>query len=169
MPSLLCRCGYRHNLTPIPDDGFQVLPDWATAKLLYSMDTQPEDWEFQELHRTVVTRLYVCPNCEAVMWNRAHDGHYSTYLPSEQLIRIFADLDDRDPLDGIWLRHPRTLADIETQHLMTKSGNWIVVHNDHDEVYAQIELAVDDDGEPIADAWVARPLKPSDVARLRLP
>ncbi|GIL31033.1 hypothetical protein NUM_62870 [Actinocatenispora comari] len=27
MPKLACRCGYVHNLSPIPDDGLQVLPD----------------------------------------------------------------------------------------------------------------------------------------------
>ena len=64
---LACRCGYIHNLSPIPDDGFQVLPDWATDRLLYTMETKPEDWEISDLRRTALSRLYLCPNCEAVI------------------------------------------------------------------------------------------------------
>ncbi len=167
MPKLPCRCGYVHNLSPIPDDGFQVLPDWATSKLLYTLETKPEDWEIDELRRTALSRLYACPNCEAIMWDGAGDGRYKTYVPSERLIRIYADLDDRDPLGRIWLRHARTVADIEAQHLLAAPGVYIAVQNDRQEIYACLEWALDDAGNLIYDAWVARPLGPEEVAELR--
>lgn len=167
MPKLPCRCGYVHNLSQIPDDGFQVFPDWATDKLLYTRDTRPEDWEVAELRRTALARLYSCPNCEAVMWNRAMDGQYRIYVPSHGPIRIYADLDDRDRLGGIRLRHPRTLADIAARHLLMRPGLPVVVHDDQQEIYAQleyaladeqVELALDDADDGVPEAMVARPL-----------
>jgi len=135
--------------------------------LLYTLETKPEDWEIDELRRTALSRLYSCPNCEAIMWDRAGGGHYTTYLPSERLIRIYADLDDRDPLGRIWLRHARTVADIEAQHLLAAPGVYVAVHNDRQEIYACLEWALDDAGNLIYDAWVARPLGPEEVAGLR--
>jgi hypothetical protein len=163
MPKLACRCGFVHNLSPIPDDGFQVLPDWASDRLLYASQPRPEDWEIGELRRTALSRLYLCPNCEAIMWDRAGDGHFITYLRRDALIRIFADLDDRDPLGRVWLRHPRTLADIQSQHLLVRPGVYVVVHNDRDEIYACLEWAVDKVGNIIADACVARPLPQDEI------
>jgi hypothetical protein len=157
MPKLACRCGYVHNLSPIPDDGYQVLPDWATDKLLYTDETQPEDWEIDHLRQSALSRLYVCPNCEAIVWDRAGDGHFVTYLQAEGLIRVFVDLSDRDPLGGIRLCHPRTLADIQRQRLLLRSGVWIVVHDDVDEIDAHVEQELDDNDKAIVDAWVARP------------
>ncbi|MBO0868169.1 MAG: hypothetical protein J2P15_06350, partial [Micromonosporaceae bacterium] len=154
-------------LSPIPDDGYQVLPDWATEKLLYTLETKPEDWEIEQLRQTALSRLYLCPNCEAIMWDRAGDGHFTTYTPTERFIRIYADLDDRDPLGGIRLRHPRTLADIQQQHLLLRPGMYLVVHNDREEIYAHLEWALDEASHLIPNAWVARPYEQHEVAQLR--
>lgn len=167
MPKLGCRCGYVHDLSPIPDEGFRVLPDWATDRLLYTLETKPEDWEIDELRRAALTRLYVCPNCEAIMWDRAGGGEYESYVPCERLIRIFADLEDRDPLGRIRLRHPQTLAEIEAQHVLMRPYVYLVVHDDRQEIYAHVAWAVDHAGNPVPDSWVARPLEPQEVARLR--
>jgi hypothetical protein len=144
-----------------------VLPDWATDKLLYTLETRPEDWEIDELRRTAPTRLYVCPNCEAILWDRAGSGEYESYVPCERLIRIFADLQDRDPLGGIRLRRPRTLADIEAQHVLMRPGVYLVVHDDRQEIYGHMAWAVDHAGNPVPDAWVARPLESQEAAGLR--
>lgn len=101
------------------------------------------------------------------MWDRAGDGHYRTFVPCERPIRIYADLDDRDPLGRIWLRHARTLAGIEAQHLLPRPGIYLVVHDDRDEIYACLEWAVDDAGDIMPEAWVARPLDPEEMAGLR--
>jgi len=131
------------------------------------LETKPEDWEIQELRQSALSRLYVCPNCEAIMWDSAGDGRFKTYLPDEGLMRIFADLADRDPLGGIRLQQPQTLADIERRRLLLRPGVYLVVHDDTEEVYAHLELAVDEVGDLIADAWVARPLDQDEVAQLR--
>jgi hypothetical protein len=167
MPKLPCWCGYVHNLSAIPDDGFQVLPDWATDKLLYASVPALDDREIDDLRRTALSRLYLCPNCEAIMWDRAGDDHFTTYLRRERLIRIFADLGDRDPLGGIWLRHPRTLVDLEREHLLLHAGGYLVVHNDYDGVYACLGSAFDETEAVVPDAWVARPLDEDTTARLR--
>lgn len=167
MPKLPCRCGYVHNLSAIPDDGFQVLPDWATDRLLYVSTPPLDDWQLDDLRRTALSRLYLCPNCEAIMWDRAGDDHFATYVRCERLIRIFADFDDRDPLGGIWLRHPRALAELEREHLLLHAGGYLIVHNDRDEVYACLGVAVDETEAPIADAWVARPLDEDTTTQLR--
>lgn len=144
-----------------------MLPDWATDKLLYTLETRPEDWEIDELRRIALTRMYACPNCEAVMWDRAGGGRYESYVPCGRLIRIFADLEDRDPLGGIWLRHPQTLADIEAQHVLMRPDVYLVVHDDRQEIYAHVAWAVDHAGDPVPEAWVARPLASQEVVRLR--
>jgi hypothetical protein len=92
MPKLSCRCGYVHNLSPIPDDGFQVFPDWATDKLLYADETRTDEWEIRDLHQTALSRLYSCPHCEAIMWDKAGDGK----LPHLCAVRA-ADQDLRRP------------------------------------------------------------------------
>ncbi|WP_238008381.1 hypothetical protein KZZ52_23360 [Dactylosporangium sp. AC04546] len=166
MPKLACRCGYIHNLSPIPDDGFQVLPDWATDKLLYA-DATTEEWEARQLREAALSRLYSCPNCEAIMWDKAGDGHFRTFVPCERMIRIFADLADRDELGGIRLRHPRTMADVERQHLLLRHGGYVVVHDGHDEVYTCLNEPRDENGEPVDGTWIAHPLDDSDVARIR--
>ena len=53
MPKLPCRCGYVHYLSAMPGDGFQVLPDWATDKLLYTSASALDDWECH--HRRSMT------------------------------------------------------------------------------------------------------------------
>jgi hypothetical protein len=59
------------------------------------------------------------------------------------------------------------VADLEREHLLLYVGGYLVVHNDHDEVYACLDLAIDDSEVAVADAWVARPLGADTTARLR--
>ncbi len=126
-----------------------------------------EAWEIDDLHRTALSRLYLCPNCEAIMWDTTGDGDFTTYLPDNRLIRIYADLEDRDSLGGVWLRHPRTLIDIERQHLLLQPGVYIIIHNDDVEMYAHLQWALDDDGNLIPDAYVARPADQDEITRLQ--
>ena len=51
------------------------------------METKPEDWEIQELRQLALSRLYVCPNCEAIMWDSAGDGRFKTYLPENARVK----------------------------------------------------------------------------------
>ncbi|SNT41013.1 hypothetical protein SAMN05421812_105387 [Asanoa hainanensis] len=162
MPNLPCRCRYVHDLSPIPDDGFQVLPDWATGKLLFTDAATTDEWELQQVRTAALTRLYSCPNCEAVMWDKAGNDEYTTYVPCKRLIRIYADLADRDEDGGVRLRHARTLEDLQRQRLLLQHGGYIVVHDGHDEVYVCLDEPSDDGG-----TWIARPIDDAVVADLR--
>lgn len=70
-------------------------------------------------------------------------------------------------VQGIRLRHPATIADIQRQHLLLRAGGYLVVHDDHEEIYAHLQHALDEAGEPIPDEWIARPLNQDEVAELR--
>jgi hypothetical protein len=163
MPKLPCRCGYVHNLSNIPDDGYRVLSAFALDRLLSMTERQAEDWEVLDLLRTDVTSLYSCPNCEALLWERANDGYFMQYAPMTGYLRIFADLGDRDHLGNVWLRHPRTLADVQAQRVLLRPGVYVIVHDDHEEIYARLEPAVDEAGGEIPDAWVAWPLEGDEL------
>jgi hypothetical protein len=101
------------------------------------------------------------------MWNKAGDGDYRTFVPCERLIRIFADLTDRDELGGIRLCHAQTVVDVVRQHLLLHHGAYVVVHDGHSEVYACVNESQDKNGQPIEGRWIARPLDDGEVARIR--
>lgn len=64
MPKLPCRCGYVHNLSPIPDDGFQVFPEVHGAYLVvhdgreevYACLEEPQDEQGAPVAGTWVAR-----------------------------------------------------------------------------------------------------------------
>jgi hypothetical protein len=85
---------------------------------------------------------------------------------SERLIRIYADLGDRDQLGRVRLRQARTLAEIKAWRLLPRAGTYFVVHDDREEIYASLELAVDDGGNLMPESWVARPLSPQELGEL---
>ena len=58
------------------------------------------------------------------------------------------------------LRHPHTIRDIEAQYRMVKSGAFAVVHDDHEELTAHIEQAVD--GNDRRRTRASRPPQESD-------
>jgi DNA-directed RNA polymerase subunit RPC12/RpoP len=68
MPKLGCPCGFVHNLTPMPDDGWVTIPD-------ADMDG-PED-------RKRRGSLYECPQCGRIMWRKPGSGGYDIFLPAE--------------------------------------------------------------------------------------
>ena len=80
MPKLVCPCGFVHDLSPIPDDGWITIRDADFEALVESERAQPgaakgEPSAFVEL----TGRLYECPECGRVMWER----------PDGQTFRIF--------------------------------------------------------------------------------
>ncbi|KQO37017.1 hypothetical protein ASF19_20585 [Acidovorax sp. Leaf84] len=64
MPKLACPCGYVHNLSPIPDDGWVVLRD-RDADARSQADVE--------------SRLYECPDCNRLMWQRPGDDLFTIY------------------------------------------------------------------------------------------
>lgn len=89
MPKLACPCGFVHNLSPIPDDGWLTIPDRAYEPLMEAearggaldenMDTAAD-----KIYRESVGRLYECPKCARLMWEK----------PNESVFRVFEPMKD---------------------------------------------------------------------------
>jgi hypothetical protein len=99
MPKLQCPCGFVHDLTPIPDDGWLTLPDREYEQimdaeqqrsLLHSAKPGTREWERLGIaDRQViqpVRHLYECPQCGRLMWQDpwgAEPRGYRVYRPDE--------------------------------------------------------------------------------------
>jgi len=69
MPKVRCPCGFLHDLSPIPDDGWLTIRDKDYADLYPSESSSPEDRlaAWSELHKRA-GGMYVCPQCSRLMW-----------------------------------------------------------------------------------------------------
>ncbi|QDU86797.1 hypothetical protein Pla175_01490 [Pirellulimonas nuda] len=96
MPKLLCPCGYVHNLSPIPDDGWQTIPDTSFDDVLdaeialqtldetqtpFSTDTHQKH---TQLIASNVGLLYECPKCLRIMWKKPLANEFVIYIIDEQ-------------------------------------------------------------------------------------
>lgn len=80
MPKLACPCGHAHNLSPIPDHGWQTGLDseWeAIVEREYAIHHQNVD----DSAPSALGRLYECPNCGRLMWQRPGDPMFRSYTP----------------------------------------------------------------------------------------
>jgi hypothetical protein len=79
MPKLLCRCGFVHNMSPIPDRGYVVVldEDYETLTKVEAerQRTDLHDANAEErlcaLDREVsrlTARVYECPHCRRLAW-----------------------------------------------------------------------------------------------------
>jgi hypothetical protein len=68
MPKLGCPCGFIHDLTPIPDDGWVTIPDADMDK--------PDDGRRRG-------RLYECPHCGRILWRKPGGERFEIFLPAE--------------------------------------------------------------------------------------
>jgi hypothetical protein len=94
MPKLACPCGYVHNLSPVPDEGFRVVRDRDYDELIeaervcealwHAAEGTPE-WEtVGEKNRFIydaVSSLYECPECGRLMWERERGKPFRVFLP----------------------------------------------------------------------------------------
>jgi len=71
MPKLGCPCGYTHNLTPIPDNGFRIVSD------LQFIDMPKHTWD--------LGMLYVCPECKRMLVSmpESKDAAFLSYVLEE--------------------------------------------------------------------------------------
>ncbi len=93
MPKLLCPCGYTHDLSPIPDDGWITIRDRdyemcvsAEVELHKHSANDPDDKKYNELMATIINNqglLYLCPNCHRIMWRRENSEKYDIYAPEK--------------------------------------------------------------------------------------
>ena len=74
VPKVVCPCGFVHDLSPIPDDGWLTIRDRDHNALLPPEPAQQPDgsevvWRMLEMSG----RLYECPRCGRLMWTRPGD------------------------------------------------------------------------------------------------
>ena len=92
MPKLKCKCGYVHNLSPIPDEGWLTIQDKEYENLLEAekkrkkLSSAKENTEsFKNLNKadgviqSVTGVLYECPDCKALMWEKPGENKFTVY------------------------------------------------------------------------------------------
>jgi hypothetical protein len=80
MTKLQCPCGHVHDLSPIPDDGWVIVADRDYEALVEAERRQAAGGEGgPEAFVRLTGRLYECPACGRIMWER----------PDEKAFRIF--------------------------------------------------------------------------------
>ncbi len=77
MPKLTCKCGYVHNLSPIPDEGWITVLDKDYEQLIEA-ETDPENDSFYVANTGVI---YECPECKRIMWEKPGKKIFITYVP----------------------------------------------------------------------------------------
>ena len=95
MPKLVCPCGFVHNLSLVPDDGWITIRDRddeavqnakirmyeiAGHKVPASDDPNVDEWD--KLGRYIAEKtglLYKCPECKRLMWREAYGDSYTVY------------------------------------------------------------------------------------------
>jgi hypothetical protein len=93
MSKLWCRCGYGHDLAPIPDAGWLTVRDADYDRLLDAEDlcdqlaaraggTDSADFALAEQSVAELTGLlYECPRCGRVLWKPPGAGDFRCYAP----------------------------------------------------------------------------------------
>lgn len=101
MPKLACPCGFIHDLSPIPDDGWRAIRDkdleaYFRHDRAYSegfdatkveAEREASDAGCSEKAR-MTTLLYDCPRCGRIMWRKERGGSYHIYLPEAEATRV---------------------------------------------------------------------------------
>jgi hypothetical protein len=81
MPKIGCICGFVHNLSPIPDDGWVAVRDRDYEKLVAAWVALSKEEgsvaEAPQQHYTTIAdttvRLYECPECGVLAWLTQRD------------------------------------------------------------------------------------------------
>ena len=93
MSTLWCRCGYGHDLAPIPDAGWLTVRDADYDRLLeaeHACDelaarpggTDSADFAAAEQSVADLTGLlYECPRCGSLLWKPPGEAEFRHYTP----------------------------------------------------------------------------------------
>jgi hypothetical protein len=76
MPKLACPCGFVHNLSPIPDDGWVTVRDADLEGLLTAEPRASQD-PAKLSPRQLYGSLYECPRCGRDMWEKPGEGTFA--------------------------------------------------------------------------------------------
>lgn len=87
MPKLLCPCGFVHDLSPIPDDGWITIRDrdyeqfqeLEVKKAEPGIPTERVD-EFIGTVIGLIGSLYTCPDCSRIMWKQPGEEDYRIFV-----------------------------------------------------------------------------------------
>jgi hypothetical protein len=80
MPKLRCPCGFVHDLSPIPDDGWLTILTREFDAMI--PDTKSASVDGVLLWRELLQRsglLYECPKCGRIMWEKPGAKLFSIY------------------------------------------------------------------------------------------
>ncbi len=100
MPKLVCPCGFIHDLSPIPDDGWMTIADRRYEEVIDAEirrheiteggplpgNDHPHADEYDEMTGIVAGEpglLYECRECGRLMWRKPGDEEYRVFKPDE--------------------------------------------------------------------------------------
>ena len=94
MPKLRCPCGFVHDLSPIPDDGWLTIADvdyekvvnaeicrGGTNKARRPNNVTPDISEYDKAVVDNTGLLYECLSCGRLMWQKPSSKKYRVFLP----------------------------------------------------------------------------------------
>jgi len=92
LPKLQCKCGYVHNLSPIPDEGWRTVLDKEYENLLEAekirdklSGAKENTATFNDLLKadnivsSAIGLMYECPDCKSLMWEKQGEDKFTTY------------------------------------------------------------------------------------------
>ena len=83
MPKLACPCGYIHDLSPIPDDGWVTVRNRDYESLIDATRSASDgDRAGRASWIGLVGLLYECPECGRLMWQPPGRNRFSVFTPS---------------------------------------------------------------------------------------
>jgi hypothetical protein len=83
MPKLSCPCGFAHNLTPIPDDGWITVRDREYEELIEAeLEVQQNPTGSDRVVKYWGV-LYECPDCGRIMWEKPGEERFTIYRRDE--------------------------------------------------------------------------------------
>jgi hypothetical protein len=80
MPKLKCPCGYVHNLSPSPDDGWITVRDGEYESLIEDeIASRRGDNNAENRVTEYCGQLYECPECGRLMWEKPNQDVFTIY------------------------------------------------------------------------------------------
>jgi hypothetical protein len=94
MLKLLCLCGFVHNLSPIPDEGWKTICDKEYERLLeIEAEIAELSREKKEIsdkrpsllkaRKVLIGLMYECPECGRIMWQKPGSETYQVFAPEK--------------------------------------------------------------------------------------
>ncbi len=83
MPKLGCPCGFVHNLSPIPDDGWTTVRDRDYEDLIDTEIAARDDQDAEGRVTRYHGLLYECPECGRIMWEKPGEDRFKVFVPED--------------------------------------------------------------------------------------